>query len=98
MPVESSPESGQALKQVHSIGRRRAWMIWLVGLSVYVLAVFHRSSLGVAGLLAADRFGVDAARLSFFTVLQPCTPACRSRSASCSTASATADAPGRGWR
>ena len=57
-------------EQLHDIGRRRAWVIWAVGLSVYVLAVFHRSSLGVAGLLAADRFGVDATQLAFFTVLQ----------------------------
>ena len=56
--------------QIHDIGRRRAWVIWAVGLSVYGLAVFHRSSLGVAGLLAAERFDVDATRLAFFTVLQ----------------------------
>ncbi len=57
-------------EQVHDIGRRRAWVIWSVGLAVYVLAVFHRSSLGVAGLLAADRFDVAATELAFFTVLQ----------------------------
>ena len=57
-------------QQIHSIGRRRAWVIWCVALSVYVLAVFHRSSLGVAGLLAQDRFGISATQLSFFTVLQ----------------------------
>jgi MFS family permease len=56
--------------QVHDIGKRRAWVIWAVGLSVYVLAVFDRSSLGVAGLLAQDRFGISATQLSFFTVLQ----------------------------
>jgi sugar phosphate permease len=55
---------------VHNIGRRRAWMVWAVALSVYVLAVFHRSSLGVAGLLAADRFGISATELALFTVLQ----------------------------
>jgi sugar phosphate permease len=44
--------------------------IWLVALSVYVLAIFHRSSLGVAGLLAADRFGISATQLALFTVLQ----------------------------
>jgi sugar phosphate permease len=55
---------------VHDIGRRRAWVIWLVSLSVYVLAVFHRSSLGVAGLLAQERFDITATQLSFFTVLQ----------------------------
>ena len=55
---------------MHNIGRRRAWVIWSVGLSVYVLAVFHRTSLGVAGLLAADRFDISAAELSTFTVVQ----------------------------
>src|SRR3954452_10248732 len=55
---------------VHDIGRGRAWVIWLVSLSGYLLAVFNRSSLGVAGLLAQDRFGISAAQLSFFVVLQ----------------------------
>ena len=57
-------------RQVHNIGRRRAWLVWAVALAVYVLAVFHRSSLGVAGLLAADRFGISATELALFTVLQ----------------------------
>ncbi len=57
-------------RQIHNIGRRRAWLIWGVSLSVYLLAVFHRSSLGVAGLLAAERFDIDATQLAFFTVLQ----------------------------
>ncbi|WP_110180405.1 MFS transporter [Nocardioides solisilvae] len=56
--------------QVHAIGGRRAWGIWLVAMAVYVLAVFHRSSLGVAGLLASERFGIAATELAFFTVLQ----------------------------
>ncbi len=55
---------------MHDIGRRRAWVVWAVALAVYVLAVFHRSSLGVAGLLAADRFGISATELATFTVLQ----------------------------
>jgi MFS family permease len=37
---------------------------------VYFLAIFHRSSLGVAGLVAADRFHITASQLSTFTVLQ----------------------------
>lgn len=56
--------------QMHDIGRRRAWAIWTVGIGVYVLAVFHRSSLGVAGLVASERFGITASQLAFFTVLQ----------------------------
>jgi len=60
----------QQIEQLHNIGRRRAWVIWVAAVSVYVLAVFHRSSLGVAGLLAADRFGISATELALFTVMQ----------------------------
>ncbi|MEO9137595.1 MAG: MFS transporter [Jatrophihabitans sp.] len=35
-----------------------------------MLAVFHRSSLAVAGLAASDRFGISAAQLATFTMLQ----------------------------
>ncbi len=52
------------------VGSSRAWAVWGVGLSVYLLAVFHRSSLGVAGLLAAERFEIEATALALFTVLQ----------------------------
>lgn len=52
------------------LGGKRAWLVWGIALSVYVLAVFNRSSLGVAGLLAADRFHIAATQLAFFTVLQ----------------------------
>lgn len=51
-------------------GLRSPWTVWVVGLAVYVLAVFHRSSLGVAGLVATDRFGISAAQLATFTMLQ----------------------------
>jgi len=37
---------------------------------VYLFAVFNRSSLGVAGIMAARRFDISAAQLSTFTVLQ----------------------------
>jgi predicted MFS family arabinose efflux permease len=57
-------------EQIHDIGRRRAWVIWLVALAVYVLAVFHRSSLGVAGIIASERFDISATSLATFTVLQ----------------------------
>ncbi len=45
-------------------------MIWLVAISVYVLGVFHRSSLGVAGLMATERFEITASELATFTVVQ----------------------------
>ncbi|WP_369183594.1 nitrate/nitrite transporter [Streptomyces sp. Y1] len=51
-------------------GGRAAWLAWSIGVSVYVLAVIHRTSLGVAGLDAADRFGIGASALSTFSILQ----------------------------
>lgn len=45
-------------------------MIWTVAVGSYVLAVLNRSSLGVAGLLAADRFGIKATELASFSVPQ----------------------------
>src|SRR4051812_1305007 len=47
--------------QRHSLDGRRAWAVWAAAIAVYVLAVFHRTSLGVAGLEAADRFGISRA-------------------------------------
>ena len=52
------------------VGGRRALPVWATAVSVYFLAVFHRSSLGVAGLTAAERFDISASQLSTFTVLQ----------------------------
>ena len=39
-------------------------------MAVYLVAVFHRTSLGVAGLQAATRFGISPSQLSIFVLLQ----------------------------
>ncbi len=44
--------------------------IWLVALAVYLLAVFHRSSMAVAGLAATDRFHISSSQLSTFVMMQ----------------------------
>jgi sugar phosphate permease len=44
--------------------------VWAVALAAYLLAIFHRSSLAVAGLDASERFGISAAQLATFTMLQ----------------------------
>lgn len=44
--------------------------VWLVGLLTYTVAVFHRSSLAVAGLAATERFDISASQLAAFTMLQ----------------------------
>jgi MFS family permease len=49
---------------------RKALLVWGVGMFAYVAAVFHRSSLGVAGVEAAHRFGVSASVLALFSVAQ----------------------------
>jgi MFS family permease len=49
---------------------RRAWLVWGIAIAAYFLAVFNRSSLAVAGLMAADRFGISASQLATFTTLQ----------------------------
>ncbi len=56
--------------QLHDIGGRRAYAVWAAALAVYVLSIFHRTSLGVAGLIAADRFHITASQLATFTVVQ----------------------------
>jgi sugar phosphate permease len=49
---------------------RQAWLVWITAVLIYVAAVFHRSSIGVAGLAASERFGIGPAALSVLTVLQ----------------------------
>ncbi|MEV5987203.1 MFS transporter [Streptomyces sp. NPDC052051] len=51
-------------------GGARAVGVWSVGVSVYFVAVIFRTSLGVAGLDAVDRFHVGASALSTFSILQ----------------------------
>ncbi|WKX71433.1 nitrate/nitrite transporter [Streptomyces sp. XD-27] len=51
-------------------GGRRAMAVWGLGVSIYFVAITYRTSLGVAGLDAADRFDVGASALSTFSILQ----------------------------
>jgi len=54
----------------HPLGGRRAWSVWCVGALAYMVAFFHRTSLGVASLAAQQRFGAGATALSTFAILQ----------------------------
>ncbi len=49
---------------------RRSWLIFTVGVFAYMAAVMQRSTLGVAGVSAAERFDTTAALLSTLAVLQ----------------------------
>ena len=67
----SEPPATGAIPVVRA--HRRAWLAWTVlavGTFAYTIAVLQRSSFGVVGDLAATRFGVNAAQLSVFVVLQ----------------------------
>ena len=54
----------------HRIGGRRASPSGAPPSAIYVLAVFFRTSLAVAGLTAAERFDISAAQLATFTMVQ----------------------------
>lgn len=58
------------MSQPADVRHQGAYGIWFVALLVYLLAVFHRSSLAVAGLDATERFHISAAQLAVFTMLQ----------------------------
>lgn len=49
---------------------RRAWIVWGAGLFAYIVAVLERTSFGVSGIAASDRFGIGPGTLSSFVVLQ----------------------------
>ncbi|MFF4701023.1 MFS transporter [Streptomyces chattanoogensis] len=51
-------------------GGRRAMAVWGIGVAVYFVAITYRTSLGVAGLDAAERFHINASALSTFSILQ----------------------------
>jgi len=52
------------------VNSRRAWLVVSIGVFAYVIAVMQRTSLGVAGIDATERFEVQAALLSTLAVVQ----------------------------
>jgi len=48
----------------------RGWVVWVVGVLAYVLAVSQRTGFGVAGLDAAARFAISPGLLSAFVFVQ----------------------------
>ncbi len=49
---------------------RRAWLVWCAGVLAYLIAVTQRTSFGVAGIAATERFDATASALAVFTVAQ----------------------------
>jgi sugar phosphate permease len=52
------------------VDSKRAWLVWGAGVFAYLVAVTQRTSFGVAGLEATQRFDASASALSAFTVIQ----------------------------
>ncbi|BDH56893.1 hypothetical protein MTP03_18320 [Tsukamurella sp. PLM1] len=48
----------------------RAWVVWSVATSAYVVAILQRTSFGVSSAEAGERFGAAPAALAAFVVLQ----------------------------
>ncbi|MGP3998572.1 MFS transporter [Streptomyces sp. 8N706] len=64
------PVSGAVRLPGDPPGGRRAVAVWGLGVAVYFVAITYRTSLGVAGIDAADRFHINASALSTFSILQ----------------------------
>ena len=53
-----------------ALGGTRAYVVWIAAVTAYSIAVLQRTTMGVAGLEAVDRFGASATIVSTFVVLQ----------------------------
>lgn len=49
---------------------RRALIVWVFAVLVYMVAITGRTSFGVAGVDAIERFGIEASRIAVFTAVQ----------------------------
>ncbi|WP_228379200.1 MFS transporter [Demequina rhizosphaerae] len=52
---------------------RVAWLVLVSGMALYFVAIVNRTALGVAGVAALDRFGIEAAWLSILAIAQVAT-------------------------
>src|SRR4051794_41954378 len=48
----------------------RAWRMWALAAAFYLVAIFHRMSLGVASLDASARFGVSTSAIAMLSTVQ----------------------------
>src|SRR5690242_2841147 len=48
----------------------RAWRMWALAAAFYLVAIFHRMSLGVASIDASERFGVSTGAIALLSTVQ----------------------------
>ena len=53
-----------------TLGGARAYVVWIAAILAYSVAVMQRTTMGVAGLEATERFNASATIVSTFVVLQ----------------------------
>jgi MFS family permease len=70
--TSATVEPGAGVRPGHPQGTvgRAGWIAWTVGVAAYVVAVVYRTSLGVCGIEAVDKFHITASALSTFSVVQ----------------------------
>ncbi len=56
--------------QVSGSRNNRAYVVWAAGVCAYLVAVTQRTTFGVAGIEATERFSATASQLAVFTVVQ----------------------------
>ncbi|WP_193106531.1 nitrate/nitrite transporter [Brachybacterium sp. FME24] len=61
---------GARAVDTRGLGGAPAHIVWIAAVLAYSVAVMQRTTMGVAGLEAADRFGASATIVSTFVVLQ----------------------------
>lgn len=59
MPQSQAPATGW-----------RPWVVWVAGTLAFITAMFSRTSFGVAGVYAAERFGSPVALMGVFVIVQ----------------------------
>ncbi len=66
MSSAAAGDSSAPIDRIHG----RALLVWAVAVAVYIGAITARTSMGVAGVDAMERFSVDASRLAVFVGVQ----------------------------
>src|SRR3954469_14133935 len=60
----------RSLAPVRRAAGSRGWRMWALAAAFYLVAIFHRMSLGVASLDASARFGVSTSAIAVLSTVQ----------------------------
>jgi predicted MFS family arabinose efflux permease len=60
----------RVVAQARRVAANRGWRMWALAAAFYLVAIFHRMSLGVASLDASARFGVSTSAIAVLSTVQ----------------------------